>query len=87
MAEITIHMVFNKQSGKKDIHIHYDSDQDALPFEHEKAHREVVEQLLGKGILRPDELGAVKVERSPARNVTSAEAEEHGTEQPLKQGH
>jgi len=63
MAEIKIRLVFNVESGKKDIYIDFESDADALPIEHEQGHRAVIEQLLGKGILTEDELGEVKVER------------------------
>lgn len=63
MADITVRMIFNIDTGKKDILIDYDSDDDALPFEHEKRHREVIEHLLGKGVLKPDELGNVQVRR------------------------
>ena len=59
MAEIRIRLIFNRQSGKKDIYIDYESDDDALPVEHERAHREIVSRLLGQGVLQPDEAGEV----------------------------
>lgn len=63
MAEITVRMVFNHETGKKDIWIDFESDEDALPFEHEKQHRDVIRKLLGSGVLQPDELGEVVVKR------------------------
>jgi hypothetical protein len=63
MADIVVRMIFNVETGKKDILIDYDSDDDALPFEHEKRHRQVVEHLLGKGVLQPNEVGEVVVRR------------------------
>jgi len=63
MAEITVRMVFNRETGKKDIWIDFESDEDALPFEHEKQHREVIGKLLGSGVLQPNELGDVVVKR------------------------
>jgi hypothetical protein len=63
MAEIRIRLIFNRKSGKKDIFIDYESEDDALPIEHERAHREIVGKLLGQGILRPDETGEIIVGR------------------------
>ena len=59
--EIKIHLRFNLQTGKKDIIIEYDSDSDALPYEHEERHWEIVEQLIGQGVLDPDEVGQLRV--------------------------
>jgi hypothetical protein len=70
LGDITIRFRMNVETGKKDIVVEYDSDDDALPHEHERRHKEIVEQLLGKGILLPGEAGEVKVERvkpAPAR--------------------
>lgn len=63
MADIRIRLVFNQQTGKKDIFIDYESEDDALPIEHERAHREIVGKLLGQGILKPDETGEILVGR------------------------
>jgi hypothetical protein len=63
MAEVTIRLVANPRTGKRDIYIDYTSEEDALPHEHEKDHRRVVEELLGKGILDEDEVGEVNVQR------------------------
>jgi len=38
MAELTIRLVVDPATGKKDVHIGYRSDADALPMEHEEAH-------------------------------------------------
>ena len=63
MSDVTIRLVSNPKTGKRDIYIDYESEDDALPFEHEEDHRGVVEQLLGQGILDPDDIGQVKVGR------------------------
>ena len=63
MADVTIRLVSNPKTGKRDIYIDYESEDDALPFEHEEDHRDVVEKLLGQGILDPDDIGQVKVGR------------------------
>jgi hypothetical protein len=63
MAEVTIRLIYNLETGKKDIYIDYESDADALPVEHEQQHRQLVEKLLGKGILKPGEAGDIVVGR------------------------
>ena len=63
MAEINIRLIYNLDTGKKDIYIDFESDPDALPIEHEDAHRDIVENLIGQKILAPDEAGEVVVRR------------------------
>ena len=63
MGEINIRFKFDTTTGRKEIIVEYESDSDRLPVEHEKHHREIVEQLIGQGILKPDEASGVKVER------------------------
>jgi len=63
MSELSIRLIYNLETGKKDILIDFISDEDALPIEHETAHRQAIETLIGRGLLTPDELGAVKLTR------------------------
>ena len=63
MAEMTIRLRTNPETGKKDIIVSLRSDEDALPHEHEQQHRELVEKLLNKGIVKASELGQIVVER------------------------
>lgn len=63
MGEVNIRFRFDTTTGRKEIVVEYESDADRLPVEHEKRHREIVEQLVGQGVLRPDEAGNVRVER------------------------
>jgi len=58
MAELTIRLRRDPETGKHDIIIDLESDADALPHEHEQMHREAVEKLIGK-----DNVGKVIVER------------------------
>ena len=58
MAELTIRLRRDPETGKHDILIDLDSDADALPHEHEQMHRAAVEKLLGK-----DNVGKVIIER------------------------
>ncbi len=63
MGQIIIKLKFNLETGKKDILIDYASDEDHLGHEHEKRHKEIVEELIGKGVLDRDEVGEIKVTR------------------------
>ena len=63
MSEITVRLIYNLETGKKDIWIDYESEPDALPIEHEQEHRQFIEELLGKGVLTEDEVGQVRVTR------------------------
>jgi hypothetical protein len=63
MASVTIRLRIDPVTGKKDVLIDYESDADALPVEHEEAHRRVVDRLIEGGLLRAEELGQVVVGR------------------------
>lgn len=64
MSEIEIRFRMNLKSGKKDIVIDFHGDEDLMRHEHEKKHREIVQRLVGEGILSADEVGEVVVERA-----------------------
>lgn len=72
MSEISIQLRYNLTTGKKDIAIDFISDTDALPMEHEHAHRDVIKKLLGQGILTPDEVGEVTVTRGQQQAAAPA---------------
>jgi FtsH ternary system domain X3-analog len=75
MAELTIRLWRDPDTGKQNIDIKLHSDPDALPMEHEQAHRKLVEKLIGKGIVAAEEIGQVTVEReeaAPAGPVSNA---------------
>ena len=63
MADITIKLVYQLETGKQDLYIDFVSDDDALPIEHEREHKKIIEALIGQGVLKPDQLGEVKVQR------------------------
>jgi len=50
MAQMTIMLRRDPQTGKQNIIIKLDSDADALPHEHEQMHRQLVEKLIGPRI-------------------------------------
>jgi len=66
MAELTIRLRRDPQSGKQDVVISLSSDADAMPHEHEQMHRELVEKIIGKG-----NVGKVLVEREAGKEPTS----------------
>lgn len=81
MGRVQIRLQYNLETGKKDVWIDLVSELDVLPIEHEQDHRKIVEDLLGKGILAPDELGEVTVQRvapgaAPAAGETGADQTE-----------
>ena len=63
MAEMTIRLRIDPNTGKKDIVIALRSDADALPHEHEAHHRKLVEKLIEGGVLKAAEVGQIIVER------------------------
>lgn len=63
MAKLIIRLEVDPKTGKKNVIISYGSDADALPSEHEEAHRRLVDQLIHGGALKAAELGQVVIER------------------------
>ena len=75
MAQMTIRLQIDPNTGKKDILVSLESDADSLPHEHEEQHRKLVEKLIEGGIVKASELGRIIVERgdeekAPASPVT-----------------
>lgn len=88
MAEMTIRMIPDPKTGKKNIIISLHGDEDALPHEHEQAHRAIVDKLLGKAKIKATEIGQITIEREqdekqPAAPNTSGPQDQR---QPVKQG-
>lgn len=76
MADLIIRLVVDPETGKKNVVIGYESEADALPFEHEEQHRKLVDRLIEGGALSAAELGDIVVER--AGETATAEAESEG---------
>ena len=81
MAEVTIRLVIDPHSGKKNVIISYRSDEDALPVEHEEDHRRLVDQLIEGGAIKAADLGKIVVERESDTGVQA----EVGTDQDEQQ--
>ncbi len=64
MGQIEIRFRMNMGTGKKDIFIEFESDEDAMRHEHERDHKKIVEQLIGQGLIEAEEVGEIQVERA-----------------------
>jgi hypothetical protein len=87
MAEVTIKFRYNPATGKRELIIGYESDDDALPHEHERDHRALAEKLLGQKL--GDDVGEIVVERvRKDGTVMEGESEREAARQRegLKQG-
>jgi len=72
MPSATLRLTVDPATGKRTITVSYASDADALPHEHEDAHRQVVEKLFEGGIAKPGDAIVVAREGEP---VTGERAE------------
>ena len=73
MGEISIRFRMNMRTGKKDIYIDYESDEEAMRHEHEKGHRGIVERIIGAGLIEANEVGEIHVEREQPGLLTENE--------------
>jgi len=64
LGDITIRLRANRATGEREVVVSYDSDDDQTPIEHERRHREIVEQLVRDGIITRDQLDTVRYEPS-----------------------
>lgn len=55
MAKVRIVFNYNNKTGKREVHIDYQSDPDSLFHEHERKHAQIVKELLGQGVLSQDD--------------------------------
>jgi hypothetical protein len=72
MAEMTIRLVIDPDTGKKNIIVKLRSDEDALPQEHEQMHRALVDKLVNGGIVKASEVGKIVVEREEDEKAPAA---------------
>ncbi len=87
MAEVTIKFRYNPATGKRELIIGYESDDDALPHEHERDHRALAEKLLGQKL--GDDVGEIVVERVRKDGTViddGPEREPTRPREPVKQG-
>ena len=89
MPEMTIRLIPDPDTGKKNIIISLRGDEDALPHEHEQMHRQLVEKVLGKSKLKAEEVGQITIERveeekEPAAPVSTGPQDQRRA---VQQGH
>lgn len=73
MAEMTILLVCDPETGKKNILVKLASDAEALPLEHERLHKRLVDKLVEGGTLKAHEVGEVRIEREETAEVEDAD--------------
>jgi hypothetical protein len=74
VGSIEIRFRMNMRTGKKDILIDFESDEDAMRHEHERAHKKIIERLVGEGVLTENEAGEIIIQRAaPGQPVASPE--------------
>ena len=84
--EITIRLIPDPVTGKKNIIVSMRSDEDALPHEHENMHRAIADKLVQGGLAKAGELGKLVVDRLEDENVPAAPQETGPTPQRQAQG-
>ena len=62
MAEVTIRLRHNPETGERELVVAYESESDSLPFEHERDHRGTLEELLGASVAKLQEAAEVSRE-------------------------
>ena len=64
MAEMTIHLLCDPDSGQKAIIVALRPEEDSVPYEHERQHRGLVQRLV-EGLGKAVEGGQVILDREP----------------------
>lgn len=81
----TLRLSVDPATGKRTITVSYTSDADALPHEHEDAHREIVEKLFEGGLAKPGD--TIVVEREGVTQKGDApQGEDAAEKEPVPQG-
>ena len=70
MPDVILRLRVDPATGKRELVIDYTSDADALPFEHEDAHRQLADKVVEGGLAS----GKVEVTRETAEPVEEAPA-------------
>jgi hypothetical protein len=83
VARMTIRLVVNPTTGKREVDIAYESDSDALPMEHEEEHRRLVEKVVGK--LGNRKLTVERDSEAPPQEQQQQEQQQQAEREKLKQ--
>jgi hypothetical protein len=63
MSKIILTLKKNSEDGKQELLIDYESDGDALPFEHEEDHKDLVNKILESNGLNLSDMDTILVNR------------------------
>jgi isochorismate hydrolase len=85
MPKMTIRLEIDQHNGKRNVVISYESEEDALPIEHEEEHRAMVEKIFGPGVLKAGEIGKIIVERGGNSAPQTTPNEEEQERESIKQ--
>ena len=86
MAEAVLTLRMNARTGERTLIIHYESESDALAYEHEDDHRSFVESILGQPL--NEVADRLEVKRAPPPPLTQTSPAPHvecQTEEPTHQ--
>lgn len=79
MPDVILRLRVDPATGKRELVIDYTSDADALPFEHEDAHRQLADKVVEGGLGS----GKVEVTREAAQPVEDEPATAGATSDPV----
>ena len=79
MAEVTLRLRVNPETGRREVVVDYTSDSDALPIEHEEEHRRLAGKVVEGGLNGPK----VKVSREGDSGGGGGTQEETPVQQPI----
>jgi hypothetical protein len=82
----TLRLTTDPVTGKRTVTISYTSDLDALPQEHEDAHRAIVEKLFEGGLARPGDTIVVEREGAAAPAAAAPSGEESAEDRRQREG-
>lgn len=83
MADITIRFRHNPKSGQRELIVHYESEDDAMPHEHERDHRAWVETLIGRTLDDDEDIIIERLGKEPIV-APSPSAQAQGVKKDIK---
>jgi hypothetical protein len=84
MAKATLKLTIDPATRKRIVTIGYSSDEDALPHEHEEAHRALVEKIFERGIASPGD--TIVVEREEVAHGEGGARPGEGAREKAREG-
>jgi hypothetical protein len=85
MADLILRLRVDPVTGKRELVIDYTSDADALPMEHEDAHRQLANRLV-EGGLASGQVSVSRATEAPVEAPAGADADAAPVAQPTSRG-